>query len=251
MLLDLTKSDVAKVKRNIEKIIHNNLEKKQPITSAAAKQAEKIHNLFGKISGKAEEKIEATKSEFNQLASIINGLNPWFRKNPISPRTKLLRQLKVIPKKAWIGGNQYGPASSNSKARHILDDEWIGHNQYAKTKKTKKNPSKTDKFQDDLLATYLIEKDRLKKWATTFAKSKEIQHVYEKQFGEKPIHLNDAIHEIARVNALRLLRGKSLLFDNPLKLKRCVKAIKRKSPGVNASAVCKASTARKTKKKSH
>lgn len=84
------------------------------------------------------------RSKVQELSVIVNP----------SARTELLRKAGAIPKKAWVGGNQYGPSSSNSKSRKVLSDEWIGGNQFGKVRK-KKNPGNVN------LKKYKIEKTML------------------------------------------------------------------------------------------
>lgn len=91
-----------------------------------------VHRISGAFAmaiqeGRPSETIHFNKNEYDTLNKLLK-FKPVF-KNP-SKRTMLLRKSGAIPKGAWIGGNQYGPSSSNSKSRKKLADEWLGGNQY-------------------------------------------------------------------------------------------------------------------------
>jgi hypothetical protein len=107
MIIKLSKAEVSKVKKNIGKIMSKNFEKKSVILPAHLKQAKTIYNTFAKIFPDKSVELKASDREKLFLTALIKGGYPWPLKNPISLRTKNLRDVGSIKGNEWIGGNEF------------------------------------------------------------------------------------------------------------------------------------------------
>lgn len=99
MIIQLTRSELLKIENYLM-----DERKAHPIIFGAVVNALKTHRPSVSFS--------VTLSEYGLIKKILNRKNPRskvkaFIKNPLSKRTKLLRELGAIKEDEWIGGNDF------------------------------------------------------------------------------------------------------------------------------------------------
>lgn len=187
---------------------------------------------------------EVTKHEAGLLQKVLA------IKNPISTRTKNLREAGAIKETEWIGGNEF--YHHRPKMTQFERAE-----KYGGQLRFELNPGAKPDFIRPAGNLYALkfspkEKESIQ-IATARAKNGLDSVLWDKASVTgntlllTPQEYKRAL-KILSAEKKKILKMKTAIEANPAKLERCVKKVSKKSKGVNAWAVCKAALGRKKKK---
>lgn len=219
----------------------------EKIVSPLVIEINKLHNKLMNLARKYNDlKTEKSKQKvYNEMTPLTSQMNELkrqlreSRQNPISLRTKKLREAGAIKQDEWIGGNEFHfrkpKESFFEKAEKYGGQLRMELNPASKNWKTKHfYPYENAEFLDKTI------KDKIVK--TPGGNDLKLTGKVSVHYGVVAVHgivLTGAEKgESLWINREQFLKQKKAPKKNPAKFDRCVKQVRRKSPGVNAYAVC-------------